>query len=72
LHDPDNGLHLEQQLLEPKLIGLMYDDKQHLVMSRLPPPKTLGMLGIQDLVQLQIIAIMNFVWHRYLMMAMNH
>ena len=57
----NNRVRLEQKLFEPKLIGLVDDDKKHLVMGRLATPEALRVLRTQDLIQLQIIAVMDVV-----------
>ena len=54
-----HGVELEQDLLEPQLVGLVHDDEQHLVMRR--PPGLLAFAGLQveQLVELQIGCVVD-------------
>ena len=48
------------QLFEPKFIGLVDHDEQHFIMRRQLAFVAFGELGIEDLVQLQVIVVVHF------------
>jgi hypothetical protein len=50
-------VELEQDLLEPQLVGLVHDNEQHLVMGRPAQPGAFGRLAGQQLIELQIVAV---------------
>jgi hypothetical protein len=53
----DHGIDFIQQLAEPELIGLVNDDKEHLVVRMDSQQIAFKLLGAQDLFQLKVIAI---------------
>ena len=52
-------VELVQNLLEPKLVGLVHDDEQHLIVGRLAVIFTLHVLGIEQFVELQIVGVVD-------------
>ena len=61
---PDDRSRLHQcELFEPQFVGLVYDDVQHLVMILQAGLHALGALSAEDLIQLQVIAVVNLLRH---------
>ena len=56
---PLDAVELVQHLLEPKLVGLVDDDEQHLVMHRRPVLRALGNLQGQQPIDLQIVPVIQ-------------
>ena len=59
VEDVDHRTQLVQDLLEPKLICLMHDDEEHLVVSRYPNESAFQMLTIQQLFKPQVLSVLN-------------
>jgi hypothetical protein len=55
--DIAHQVELEDDLLEPQLICLVDDDKEHLVVALFEGRKTFGMLAIQDCIEFDVIGI---------------
>jgi hypothetical protein len=53
--DLPHQVKLKEDLLEPKLIDLMDNDEQHFVVAVLGQFKTLWMLAVQNLIELDIV-----------------
>jgi hypothetical protein len=47
-------------LLEPKLIGLMNNDKERLIMGRWPIFSTFRVLSVQYFREMQVVTIINW------------
>ena len=58
-HDLHHAVGFVVQLFEPKLVSLMDDDEQHLVVRRCVVLVALGGLCAQDFIKLKIIVIVN-------------
>src|SRR5262249_54562655 len=59
-----NAVELVQDLLEPELVGLVHDDKQHLVVRRPAAPRALGLLRGEELVELEVVGVVDFTLGR--------
>ena len=57
--DVTHQVQLEQDLLEPQLVGLVDDDEQHLVIAVLRRGETLWMLAVQDFIELDVVGIIE-------------
>jgi hypothetical protein len=65
--DPPHLVELPEDLLEPKLVGLMDDDEEHLVVDRVPRLCALQVLGVEELVQPEITPVVEVGVHLYLL-----
>jgi len=58
--DVATAVQVVEELLEPKLVGLMDDDKEHfIVRDDSALRKRLGLLAVEDRVQLKIVVIVD-------------
>jgi hypothetical protein len=62
-------IELKEDLLEPKLIDLMDDDEEHLIVAFFRRLETFRMLTVQDFIELYIVGIVEVVHNSLLLRA---
>jgi hypothetical protein len=61
--DGGHRINLEQDLLEPQLVGLVDDDEEHLIVSWDSLQLAFEGLSRKDFVELEVVGIVNFFCH---------